>query len=400
MTTTSSGRLVGMATERMTRVMYAAIGLIALVFGALSIQSVIAQFAVYPTEASIIVWALVFGLPLVLGLMSPRAPIPVMRMLALASSGVFLGALLAALLHPVVAFPVGYEIPWICTFTGLPALCIAVAVTDLRLIWGYAVLVCALGGAVRARGSTGSDAVLVGFEDALYSLLLVAVVVGLALATKLAAARLDAAVVAARHDHAERAGRIARKQERLIIDAVVHDSVISTLLLAGRNAVPAGVLSKHASSTLAQLDELGVPHPEETVTGTDLVNRLATVMADLDDSAVLEYDVSAATPIPSDVAAAMVGAASEAFRNSVACAQGTMTRPVHRTVIAWAVDTGFHIVVRDDGVGFEPSMVPAERLGIAQSIIGRMERISGGAATVASRPGRGTEVEITWLSLD
>jgi hypothetical protein len=389
-----------MATERMTRVMYAAIGVIALVFGALSIQSVIAQFTVYTQNVSIIVWALVFGLPLVLGLVSPRAPIPVMRVLALASAGVFLGTLLTALLVPVGPFPEGYDIPWICTFTGLPALCIAATVTDVRLIWGYAALVCGLGGAIRARVSTGSDAVLLGFEDALYSLLLVAVVVGITLATKLAAARLDAAVEAARSDHAERAGRIARKQERLIIDAVVHDSVISTLLLAGRNAVPAGVLSKHASSTLAQLDELGVPHPEETVTGRDMVNRLATVMADLDDSAILEHEVPEGTTIPSDVAAAMVGAASEAFRNSVACAQGTMTRPVRRTVVATAIDTGFHIVVRDDGIGFDPSMVPAERLGIAQSIIGRMERISGGAATVSSHPGRGTEVDITWLSLD
>ncbi|MFT2817040.1 sensor histidine kinase [Leifsonia sp. A12D58] len=397
---TSSGRNVGVAAERMTRVMYAAIGLIALVFGSLSIQSVVAQFPVYSERVSIIVWALVFGLPLVLGLVSPRAPIQWMRMLALASGGVFLGALLTAFLMPVGPFPEAYEIPWICTFTGLPALCIAAAVTDVRLIWGYAALASMLGGWVRAKASTDPHAVLLGFEDALYSFLLVSVVVGLTLATKLAAARLDAAVTAARSDHAARAARIARKQERLIIDAVVHDSVISTLLLAGRNAVPANVLSKHASSTLAQLDELGVPHPEETVTGADLVTRLATVMADLDDSAVFEHEVPAGTIVPSDVAAAMVGAASEAFRNSVACAQGSLNRSVARTVVARVTGTGFRIVVRDDGVGFELSKVPAERLGIAQSIIGRMERISGGSARVTSRPGRGTEVVITWLNLD
>jgi signal transduction histidine kinase len=47
--------------------------------------------------------------------------------------------------------------------------------------------------------------------------------------------------------------------------------------------------------------------------------------------------------------------------------------------------------VRDQGVGFARSSVPADRRGIAESIEGRMER-NGGVALIESEPGRGTEV--------
>jgi signal transduction histidine kinase len=49
--------------------------------------------------------------------------------------------------------------------------------------------------------------------------------------------------------------------------------------------------------------------------------------------------------------------------------------------------------VRDQGVGFARSTVPADRHGIAESIEGRMER-NGGVAVIESVPGRGTEVRL------
>jgi signal transduction histidine kinase len=52
--------------------------------------------------------------------------------------------------------------------------------------------------------------------------------------------------------------------------------------------------------------------------------------------------------------------------------------------------TGF---VRDQGKGFDPAQVPADRRGIADSIRGRVHR-HGGTAVIASSPGEGTEVQI------
>ena len=47
--------------------------------------------------------------------------------------------------------------------------------------------------------------------------------------------------------------------------------------------------------------------------------------------------------------------------------------------------------VRDLGTGFDPDAVAADRRGIADSIVGRLER-HGGTASITSRPGGGTEV--------
>ena len=53
------------------------------------------------------------------------------------------------------------------------------------------------------------------------------------------------------------------------------------------------------------------------------------------------------------------------------------------------------VFVRDRGSGFDVASVPDDRGGIAESITGRMQR-HGGVATIRSRPGVGTEVEL-WM---
>jgi signal transduction histidine kinase len=52
------------------------------------------------------------------------------------------------------------------------------------------------------------------------------------------------------------------------------------------------------------------------------------------------------------------------------------------------------LFVRDRGQGFDPTEIPADRRGIAESIRARMSR-AGGGATVRSTPGTGTEVELS-----
>ena len=51
------------------------------------------------------------------------------------------------------------------------------------------------------------------------------------------------------------------------------------------------------------------------------------------------------------------------------------------------------VVIRDRGVGFDPSNASEQRGGLGGSIIARMER-AGGTAAVSSAPGRGTEIEL------
>jgi signal transduction histidine kinase len=51
--------------------------------------------------------------------------------------------------------------------------------------------------------------------------------------------------------------------------------------------------------------------------------------------------------------------------------------------------------VTDDGVGFRPSRVPKNRLGLRISIIDRVEAI-GGRVFIDTRIGQGTSIIMEW----
>ena len=63
------------------------------------------------------------------------------------------------------------------------------------------------------------------------------------------------------------------------------------------------------------------------------------------------------------------------------------------SVFVEADDAEVTVFVRDQGAGFDPTTVPPDRRGIADSIEGRMER-NGGSSAVVTSPGRGTEVRL------
>ncbi|HEX6474457.1 MAG TPA: ATP-binding protein, partial [Candidatus Limnocylindria bacterium] len=84
---------------------------------------------------------------------------------------------------------------------------------------------------------------------------------------------------------------------------------------------------------------------------------------------------------------ALVAATNEATLNA-ASHSGAAEVSVYVEVEADAV-TAF---VRDHGSGFDPAAVPADRRGIADSIVGRMERHGGTAEVISGRDG--TEIRL------
>jgi signal transduction histidine kinase len=83
----------------------------------------------------------------------------------------------------------------------------------------------------------------------------------------------------------------------------------------------------------------------------------------------------------------MVAAVREAVANAVRHAGGTVR------VYVECHPAAVEVFVRDRGPGFEPEQVPKDRLGLRESVVGRMER-HGGTATIRTAIGEGTEVRL------
>ena len=89
---------------------------------------------------------------------------------------------------------------------------------------------------------------------------------------------------------------------------------------------------------------------------------------------------------PSPVA--LVAAAREAMLNAARHAGGEVSVYLESTVSA------IDIFIRDRGPGVTLETVPDDRLGIRESIIGRMARAGGSATIGAGADGSGTEIHL------
>jgi signal transduction histidine kinase len=172
----------------------------------------------------------------------------------------------------------------------------------------------------------------------------------------------------------------------------LHDTVLSTLTMvaAGAFAGPSPALTLQASRDLRVLQGLeGSPSmPSGLVALTDLSPKLELAAASTAYLAV-RLDLVPVT-LPSRVADQLAACVGEALRN-VEQHAGTGKAEVTVTGGAgWAV-----VKITDRGRGFDPAATPPSRRGIRESITGRM-LAAGGRAAIASQPGAGTTVTVSW----
>ncbi|CAM5441860.1 PspC domain-containing protein [Streptomyces atroolivaceus] len=191
----------------------------------------------------------------------------------------------------------------------------------------------------------------------------------------------------------ERLMRI-RAQERAEVAAHVHDSVLHTLTLIQRNADDGGEVRRLARAQERELrnwlynpEGTGKEEAEEPSTLAEAVKRAAAEVEDK-HGVPLEVVVVGDCPLDEKLAAQMQ-AAREAMVN--AAKYGGEGGAVQ--VFAEVEGRTVFVSVRDRGPGFDLDAVPDDRMGVRESIIGRMQR-NGGTARLRSVPGGGTEVEL------
>jgi len=176
-----------------------------------------------------------------------------------------------------------------------------------------------------------------------------------------------------------------RDEQRAEIAAHLHDSVLQTLALIQNRA---GASTEVARIARAQERELR----DWLFTGSapvdaDLAQELRDIAAAIELDYAVRIDVVAAgTAFAANPA--LVAAAREAMLNAARHAGGDVS--VYLETTASAID----VFVRDRGPGVALADVPDDRLGIRESIIGRMARAGGSATVGAGASGTGTEVHL------
>jgi signal transduction histidine kinase len=189
---------------------------------------------------------------------------------------------------------------------------------------------------------------------------------------------------------AERLMRI-RAQERAEVAAHVHDSVLHTLTLIQRHAEEPREVTRLARAQEREL-RAWLYRPEGT--GKDdepktLADAVRAAAAEVEDAHGVPVEVVCVGDCPLDEGlAAQMQAAREAMVNAAKYGGDEAVQ-----VFAEVEGTKVFVSVRDHGPGFDLDQVPDDRMGVRESIIGRMQR-NGGEARLRAAPGGGTEVEL------
>ncbi len=210
-----------------------------------------------------------------------------------------------------------------------------------------------------------------------------AVLAGVALAAAPWLLRLNRELIA------ERAGR-EREAERAEIAAHLHDSVLQTLAAIQQRSEPGSEVARLARGQERELRDWlfraadGAPGPP----GESLSVELRAHAAALERVHAVRFEIVSVGAEAAIAPAAILGSAREAMVNAARHAGGDVSVYVEWSPSQVTVD------ITDRGPGFDARSIPEGRMGVRESIVGRMQR-SGGSAKIDAGPGgTGTAVRL------
>lgn len=280
---------------------------------------------------------------------------------------------------------------WLSMFPGLAAICAALA---FRPVWAFVFLAVAVTSSVIAdRLARHTEVIGPLVAQILWAITFSLVFVVAAVMGRRTAQILDDTRAEAYATTAAAAAAQARSAERARFDALTHDSVMSTLLLAARQGTTPELV-QDARNALLAIDRAASDEIDDDVTPGNALSRIRAAIALVAPRQTVKVTrvENDSTRYPGPVVSALAAASAEAVRNVMRHAGPSAQASI--AVSLSGDDVSVEIV--DTGTGFDPDAVPASRLGISVSIVGRMAKVDGGHATITSSPGEGTTVRLTW----
>lgn len=278
----------------------------------------------------------------------------------------------------------GVGIAGVAAIGGFPVLVTGVILVMLPVAW-FALQVSDIGLPISPW---------IALQDSMLTFLFSSVVVSFVAVMRYESAKVDEANNRAGLAAIELAKSDAVLRERDRVDALVHDSVLTTLIVAANAQTAerekeAELLAKAAIAKLnGAVSGSGVA---ETISINSLFTALEVAIRRQSDQVQVIAEGVTDFEIPGDVAAAVTESTLQALANSFQHAG----KGAERTVILKGTRAGLKIVVKDTGKGFRPSRVPKNRLGLKLSIVGRMKSVNG-RVFIDSKIGIGTNVIIEW----
>ena len=177
-----------------------------------------------------------------------------------------------------------------------------------------------------------------------------------------------------------------REEERADMTAHLHDGVLQTLALIQLNSEEPTTVFALARSQERELREW--LYQERSTSDRSVGAGLKQIAAEVEDEHGKPIEVvTVGDARPSAQTDALLDATRQALVNAVTHGG----EPV--SLYCEASDTMVEVFVRDHGEGFDMDAIPPDRLGIRESIIGRIKR-RGGTVEIVSRAGWGTEVRM------
>ena len=253
-------------------------------------------------------------------------------------------------------------------------------------------------GVIRMTPEGGSASLLEATLECVYAVLIGGAVVLIITLLRHAAAAVDVAQSAALDRYSLAVHAHATEIERVQVDSIVHDSVLTTLLSAARAYSPEAkrIAATMAANAMGHLREAALVSPDDggTVKLEAVLRRVSEAASSMSAPFELRTRDISMQSMPLQAAEAVYSAAVQAMVNSLQHA-GQEPRVSRWLAIRGVEPTGIEIEVGDTGAGFSFIDLPAERMGLRVSIVERVTN-AGGSVEIDSAVDEGTVISIRW----